>query len=442
MRAILADWLVDVCKKMRLDPPTLWLTMSIVDRTLQKVVFRRSRLQLLGIAALSLACKMEEVYIASPRDFVYITDGAYNCTELLEAELQVLEALNYEVHVPTAYHFLIHYLELIHASDVSRMLALYYAERSLLYDCARCKPTLFAAAALCAALLWQTSQTDQCTCSDLPTEDVHDHLELCKAAALSEREAKNPRPEQATPSFSFGFGDFFFGGASDPTANFLTQWVSQACSTSTSGSSEAAAADSNEQAPQEELPVFAVGPHIVTTARLWGLGPITVRGALPGFKADIEKHSEVLEILGPRAKRRLLARLKALMQLPAGETTASAVETGALALQEELQHIDTAEIHTLAATMIRNVRREKEPDGRVLDAVKRKFSSEHHCCAVATLSVPSEEYVSATLGIPLPAPEPEVAAPCSAQTPPHEAPEKGSKRENAASAARASKRRK
>lgn len=66
MRSILVDWLVDVHFMMKLQGPTLWLTISLLDRALAKITVSRTKLQLVGVAALSLACKMEEITLPYP----------------------------------------------------------------------------------------------------------------------------------------------------------------------------------------------------------------------------------------------------------------------------------------------------------------------------------------------------------------------------------------
>lgn len=62
MRAILHDWLVDVCLKYRQTPETLHLTWSLVDRYLARTVIQRNRLQLLGVAATLVASKFEQCF--------------------------------------------------------------------------------------------------------------------------------------------------------------------------------------------------------------------------------------------------------------------------------------------------------------------------------------------------------------------------------------------
>ena len=77
MRAILVDWLVEVHLKFKLMPETLYLTVNIIDRFLEVRSVMRSKLQLVGVTAMLLASKYEEIYAPEVRDFVYITDRAY-----------------------------------------------------------------------------------------------------------------------------------------------------------------------------------------------------------------------------------------------------------------------------------------------------------------------------------------------------------------------------
>jgi cyclin B len=159
MRSILVDWLVEVHHKFKLFPSTLWLCVNIIDRFLMKVQVKRARLQLVGISAFFIACKFDEVYPPEAKDFVHITDNAYTKQEMLAMESDILAALDYHVLVPTGFHFLSRYLNCIRASENTRLLASYYAERNLqephMLDV---KPRVFAAAALYAALKQQSQR--------------------------------------------------------------------------------------------------------------------------------------------------------------------------------------------------------------------------------------------------------------------------------------------
>lgn len=159
MRSILVDWLVEVHFKFRLQAPTLWLCVNILDRYLSASVLPRNQLQLLGVSSLLVACKFEEIFPPEVQDCVYITDHAYSKEEVLKMEQSILKALDYQLCVPTGYHFMIRYLTLIHASEIVKYLAFYYSERNLQEtDYLDHKPSLFAAAAVYAALVQQTNQ--------------------------------------------------------------------------------------------------------------------------------------------------------------------------------------------------------------------------------------------------------------------------------------------
>ena len=62
MRAILVDWLVEVHMKFNLVSETLYLCINVIDRYCEIVNVPRAKLQLVGVTALLIACKYEEIY--------------------------------------------------------------------------------------------------------------------------------------------------------------------------------------------------------------------------------------------------------------------------------------------------------------------------------------------------------------------------------------------
>jgi G2/mitotic-specific cyclin-B, other len=82
MRAILVDWLVEVHLKFKLVPETLYLTINLIDRYLERKEVSRPKLQLVGVTCLLLASKYEEIYPPELRDLVYICDRAYTKTDV------------------------------------------------------------------------------------------------------------------------------------------------------------------------------------------------------------------------------------------------------------------------------------------------------------------------------------------------------------------------
>ena len=155
MRGILVDWLVEVHYKFRLHATTLWLTVNLLDRYLERKPLLRNRLQLLGVTCLLIACKFEEIYPPEVRDCVFVTDNAYSRDEVLSMEQSVLSVLDYQLCVPTGYHFLTRYLNLIHANEKMRHLSFYYAERNLQESITvATKPSQLVSAALYCALVY------------------------------------------------------------------------------------------------------------------------------------------------------------------------------------------------------------------------------------------------------------------------------------------------
>jgi hypothetical protein len=91
MRSILIDWLVEVHLKFKLMPETLYLTVNLIDRYLAKRNVTRKRLQLVGVTAMLIASKYEEIWAPEVRDFVYISDKAYSREDILKCEKTMLE---------------------------------------------------------------------------------------------------------------------------------------------------------------------------------------------------------------------------------------------------------------------------------------------------------------------------------------------------------------
>jgi len=129
MRAILIDWLVEVHLKYQLRPETLFLTVNIIDRYLSVRPVLRKRLQLLGVTAMLIASKYEEIDPPKVHEFGYITDHTYSKKDIVNMECQVLAALEYQITVPTPKDFLdrlqrVNGCDAVHASFVGYALEL------------------------------------------------------------------------------------------------------------------------------------------------------------------------------------------------------------------------------------------------------------------------------------------------------------------------------
>ena len=160
MRAILVDWLIEVHHKFKLRPETMYLTVHLIDRYLEKEAVQRNKLQLIGITAMFVASKYEEIYAPECRDFVYISDKAYTREQILATEGSMLAKLNFQLTAPNAYVFLKRFCKVagvLAAPAAPRthadLLASYLVELTLQeYDMLKYLPSTIAASAVLLAL--------------------------------------------------------------------------------------------------------------------------------------------------------------------------------------------------------------------------------------------------------------------------------------------------
>nr|XP_043627564.1 G2/mitotic-specific cyclin S13-7-like isoform X2 [Erigeron canadensis] len=117
MRAILIDWLIEVHRKFELMPESLYLTINIVDRYLSVRTVPRKEFQLVGISAMLMACKYEEIWPPEVNDLIAISDNAYCREQILAMEKAILGHLGWILTVPTPYVFLMRYTKASLPSD-------------------------------------------------------------------------------------------------------------------------------------------------------------------------------------------------------------------------------------------------------------------------------------------------------------------------------------
>ncbi|KAL6645073.1 hypothetical protein ACP70R_016681 [Stipagrostis hirtigluma subsp. patula] len=158
MRAILVDWLVDVVEEFKLQAETLYLAVSYVDRFLTMDVITRDKLQLLGVTALLVAAKYEEIetYKMKVNKYTDITDGTYTKQQVVKMEAELLKTLNFQMGGPTVRTFVRRFITCCRGNRASaeklEAMCTYLAELSLLdYECVRYLPSVVAAACLFVA---------------------------------------------------------------------------------------------------------------------------------------------------------------------------------------------------------------------------------------------------------------------------------------------------
>jgi len=220
MRAVLIDWLVEVHTQFGLLQETLYMAIYLIDRYLQceglVIKSPKTKLQLIGVTAMFIAAKVEEMYAPDLLDFVYITDGASTAEEVKACELKILSALNFNVTRPHSLHFLRRNSKAGDANQEQHNLAKFLMECTIgEYELAYQPPSLLASASLLLALkltnapsetfpqLWTNNleyySTYACT-------DLVPIVKRVAAAVVKQTEAGTPTPAVARKYKAKKFG--------------------------------------------------------------------------------------------------------------------------------------------------------------------------------------------------------------------------------------------
>lgn len=113
MRVTLLDWLMEVSEELELTKEVFYSAVDYVDRVMQLQPVPKSSYQLLGIACLSLATKLEMQKAPKFRTFQEALDGSRSKHDLIDMEERVLTVLKFRMNPPTLYHHLMGLLRLI-----------------------------------------------------------------------------------------------------------------------------------------------------------------------------------------------------------------------------------------------------------------------------------------------------------------------------------------
>ncbi|XP_077231232.1 cyclin-B2-2-like [Tasmannia lanceolata] len=152
MRAILIDWLIEVHYKFELLDETLFLTVNLIDRFLERHEVVRKKLQLVGVTALLLACKYEEVSVPVVEDLILISDRAYTRDEVLAMEKLMINTLQFNMSVPTPYVFMRRFLKAAKSDKKLELISFFMIELCLVeYKMLNFRPSLLAASAIYTA---------------------------------------------------------------------------------------------------------------------------------------------------------------------------------------------------------------------------------------------------------------------------------------------------
>ena len=164
VRRMLVDWLGEVQEDWEITTDSLFLAVNLIDRylaTKQGAATSLNNLQLVGVTALLVACKVEEVSVPVVTEFAWVTDDTYSPRQIRAMEQRLLQALGWNVTpaLPTTFlHLIFNNLEVSDAKHEERSLD--YLKQGLLDSrISSMLPSLQAAAAIYLSTLPSTSPT-------------------------------------------------------------------------------------------------------------------------------------------------------------------------------------------------------------------------------------------------------------------------------------------
>ena len=107
MRRVLLKWLLQVAGKFQVKDETMQLCVQLIDFVL---VFEAARInkgnfQLLGVSALFIASKYNEIHTYEADKYIYLCDGLYQTHQLFDMEAIILIATNFSLQLPTLSQF-------------------------------------------------------------------------------------------------------------------------------------------------------------------------------------------------------------------------------------------------------------------------------------------------------------------------------------------------
>ncbi|XP_050016928.1 G2/mitotic-specific cyclin-B3 [Alexandromys fortis] len=173
MRAIVVDWMVEVQSSFQMSNETLHLAVKLMDCYLMMAQCKKDNLQFLGSTVYMIAAKFEGSCLPRLQEFLSICEHPYEPRDMTSLEMKILKTLNYDINIPTAYHFLRRYTTCVHASMKTLTLSRFICEITLPeYEFIQEKPSKLAAA--CLALALYMRNLDNC----IPLLEQYTHYKI------------------------------------------------------------------------------------------------------------------------------------------------------------------------------------------------------------------------------------------------------------------------
>lgn len=113
-RSILFDWLSEVSHECKFHRETYHLALDFIDRYLSaQSNVGKLQLQLIGTTCLFLAAKFEEIRPPTVNEFADLTDGACKPEDIIDNEVVILSAINWDITPMTPNNWLNTYMQIL-----------------------------------------------------------------------------------------------------------------------------------------------------------------------------------------------------------------------------------------------------------------------------------------------------------------------------------------
>lgn len=131
-RYILVDWLVEVVGMKDFSAHTLYLAVSMFDRYLEKRKVEKSKVQLLGVAAMVLSSRFLGFDILTIREAAWLTDNSYSYHDVVKMMGELVAALKGNIRVVTIQDYVKVLVSILRESGSAAALVEYIAMLCLL----------------------------------------------------------------------------------------------------------------------------------------------------------------------------------------------------------------------------------------------------------------------------------------------------------------------
>lgn len=175
-RSYMIDWLINIHFKLNLCQDTLFFAVYIIDKFLLKKEIPKNKLQLVGLSALMISCKFEEVICPTLNNLTVLSDNKVTEDDIKKAEKYMLHILEYNLIFSNPLNFLRKCSKSNNYERNSRTVAKYILELSLLYE----DLTVYTGSIKAASAMYLARKiTQQDTCKNLFTlYSGHTKIEL------------------------------------------------------------------------------------------------------------------------------------------------------------------------------------------------------------------------------------------------------------------------